>query len=311
MIPTVEPIHAEPQDLSALAAAICYGRPDLREPAREAKMLAGLMKLDPPHLTLAEHARFTFEIDRPGVVRLELLTAAYGALYQRRRRDDKSLLSLNVSHIRHLAIEEASSFGRELAHLVRPLAPALVSDIPEHRGMPLTARLVPEEELTPAERKLYASRSFKIVCSRIASHQAVRHRTVSWEQRSHRQPNRNGATFAFIWPPALIGKMSRAEDDALHQYDFCIRNGVNPEDARYLLPGAVATTLIATAPTRAWRHFLRLRGERKAQAEIRWAALLIRDHLAETCPEAVEGIEVDTAGLGPYLERRGVDDAAD
>jgi thymidylate synthase (FAD) len=48
-----------------------------------------------------------------------------------------------------------------------------------------------------------------------------------------------------------------------------VSGGMKAEDARSVLPLCTVTRIIATANLREWRHILRIRTERHAQAEIR------------------------------------------
>lgn len=299
--PTATPLRLGPQDMAAMAAACCYGRPDLREPEREAKMLSGLMQLDPPHLTLAEHARFTVELPRLHAGRLEeLLALPRPPLYRWREESRWALLGLNVSHVRQIVAAD-TDFGAQLLSLLKPLVPALLDDLTtRHDGLwrdQTSAIIVTDEQMGPGYRRVFPSRSFLIRCSRAASHQLVRHRTISWEQRSQRYVDEGECDF--IWPPEMDAGW--CGPDALESYDYFRLRGTKREDARYVLPNATATTLIATGPMEAWRHFLRLRGERKAQSEIRFLAYQIHRALLADLPDAVEDLTVDPTGLDPWL----------
>ena len=55
----------------------------------------------------------------------------------------------------------------------------------------------------------------------------------------------------------------------VHRVAYLIEQGVPEEDARYILPAGIATTLILTMNVRELRHFFSLRCCNRAQWEIR------------------------------------------
>jgi thymidylate synthase (FAD) len=75
--------------------------------------------------------------------------------------------------------------------------------------------------------------------------------------------------------------------EAERRYHELLKMGVPLEDARYLLPAAAQTTIVMTANLREWRHILKMRLSRHAQAEIRHMSGLILDLLIEQVAPAV------------------------
>jgi thymidylate synthase (FAD) len=152
--------------------------------------------------------------------------------------------------------------------------------------------LTPEklyEKLTPEEiKKLiemlfqlghlsvfeHASFTFGIEgISRVTSHQLIRHRIASYSQQSQRYVNlTNREDFVF---PASI-KESQFKDEvsehfekAARLYEKLLEAGIPAEDARFVLPQAVTTSIVVTMNARELHHFFRLRLCRRAQWEIR------------------------------------------
>lgn len=72
------------------------------------------------------------------------------------------------------------------------------------------------------------------------------------------------------------------EIDAL--YDAMVKAGVPEEDARYIIPQGMSTSLIMTMNARELGHFLRLRCCRRAQWEIRELADQMREIAIRECP---------------------------
>jgi len=115
------------------------------------------------------------------------------------------------------------------------------------------------------------------------SHQFVRHRLFSYLQKSRRycadDPN-------FIIPDSL--KNNKDVEDlfkkSLNLYNNLIANGIEPEDARFILPTATETELIVTGNFREFMHFLKLRLDKHAQWEIREVANQIFGYLKRVAP---------------------------
>jgi len=110
--------------------------------------------------------------------------------------------------------------------------------------------------------------------SRALTHQLVRHRLASYSQQSQRYVEaKNG--LSYIIPPKV--KSHRASLELYQQqiqaiynsYRQLIKQGIDKEDARYLLPNAVETKIIITMNARELLHFLEKRLCTRAQWEIR------------------------------------------
>jgi thymidylate synthase (FAD) len=106
--------------------------------------------------------------------------------------------------------------------------------------------------------------------SRAASHQLVRHRLASYSQQSLRFTK---AQPIFVSP---FGQdFSSFYEQAYHEYERLLADGVNEEDARYVLPQGVASRLVVTMNARELGHFFELRCCLRAQSEIRALAWLM------------------------------------
>ncbi len=120
--------------------------------------------------------------------------------------------------------------------------------------------------------------------SRALSHQLVRHRMASYSQQSQRYVAEED--FEFITPPTIAdsaeaGREFLAAIGAIRRAYSSLLLHVPAEDARYVLPNACATKLVATLNARSLYNFFALRCCRRAQWEIRalaWEMLrLVRD----------------------------------
>lgn len=127
---------------------------------------------------------------------------------------------------------------------------------------------------------------FFITCSRVVSHEIVRHRLASFQQESQRyvRYDEESVESLFYEEPALGDYDNRAEFDravavALTSYNFLISQGVKPQIARYVLPNATRVRMIMGANFREWRHILKLRMHKSAQPEMRIVTNQIHDQL--------------------------------
>ena len=112
--------------------------------------------------------------------------------------------------------------------------------------------------------------------SRTCTHQLVRHRLASFSQESQRYVDLSKGGWKAIVPPAVAeNPQAMAELDefwriAEEKYETLRQMGIRKEDARFLLPNAAETRIVATMNFAAWSHFLWLRAvDKAAQWEIR------------------------------------------
>ncbi|TGE33109.1 FAD-dependent thymidylate synthase [Desulfosporosinus sp. Sb-LF] len=138
--------------------------------------------------------------------------------------------------------------------------------------------------------------------SRALSHQLVRHRIASYSQRSQRYVKEKG--FEYVTPLSVMkdplalerfeAVMARLQEDYQE-----LLNCVPAEDARYVLPNACTTSLMATFNARSLLNFFEHRTCLRAQWEIRI--------LAEKMLELVRGVAPNLfSGSGPTCMTQGV-----
>jgi thymidylate synthase (FAD) len=133
--------------------------------------------------------------------------------------------------------------------------------------------------------------------SRAFTHQLVRHRLCSFIQQSQRYVDESN--FDFIEPESVkknpeahsvfIDFMGRAKE----AYSQLQKMKIKKEDARYVLPNAVESQIVASANFREWRHIIGLRGKAQAQWEIRRVAIEILKVLRNHAPTVFEDFEID------------------
>lgn len=143
------------------------------------------------------------------------------------------------------------------------------------------------------------SAAFFIVCSRVVSHELVRHRLASFQQESQRyvRYEDESADELFIVPsefldsPELEGRFWENAESNLAAYRKLREVGVKPQIARYFLPNSTRVRMVVSANLREWRHILKLRMHRSAQPEMQVIANQVHDALLLKFPEAIVDIK--------------------
>lgn len=148
----------------------------------------------------------------------------------------------------------------------------------------LLSRLEESGHLSPFE---HVSFTFSIEgVSRALSHQLVRHRIASYSQQSQRYVSQK--QFSYIVPPSLEGEaleiFTRQMESLQAAYTELVSSGIPKEDARYLLPNACETKLVATMNCRSLYNFFELRCCQRAQWEIRELASQMLQLVQEVAP---------------------------
>lgn len=161
-------------------------------------------------------------------------------------------------------------------------------------------RLVRMGHLSPLEHAVF---TFAISgVSRSLTHELVRHRIASYSQRSQRYLAEDG--FVAVVPPTIAanpeaaGIFSRAMDGLRQAYTSLLELGIPREDARFVLPNACESRLVATMNARSLHNFFALRCCNRAQWEIRTLA----SRMLELARQAAPGL---FAAAGPPCETRG------
>lgn len=141
----------------------------------------------------------------------------------------------------------------------------------------------------------HASFTFAIEgISRACSHQFVRHRLASYNQQSQRYVKYEG-NLSLITPPAVAKKVSltkmfeESNQAAFETYLKLLEAGIEPEDARYVLPQATETKLVVTMNARELRHFFTVRCCNRAQWEIRRLAKEMLTQAQKVAPTIFAG----------------------
>jgi thymidylate synthase (FAD) len=134
----------------------------------------------------------------------------------------------------------------------------------------------------------HASMSYRVVCDRGVSHEIVRHRLFSYAQESTRYCNYGkDGEMSFIEPPSLnpachrwwLESIISAEESYIRML-----GDVRPEIARSVLPNSLKTEIVITGNFREWRHFFKLRTDKKAHPQMREVANMILEDALPRVP---------------------------
>jgi len=106
--------------------------------------------------------------------------------------------------------------------------------------------------------------------TRAFTHQLVRTRTASYAQQAMRVVPMKG--FGYTTGPSIKGPEQQAVYDSLmrtiqYGYDTLIENGVQPEDARGILPTNIHTNIVAKYNLRTFAELVRKRSSGRVQSE--------------------------------------------
>jgi thymidylate synthase (FAD) len=144
--------------------------------------------------------------------------------------------------------------------------------------------------------------------TRTLTHELVRHRHLSYSQKSQRYVDESEAEFTIpadlmefsdtLWGAQLIHRMHRHHDDAKRLYadiDAALRErklGTKRSRgaARAVLPGNVHTSIVVSGNMRAWRDFMRKRWHVAAEREIRELAGIILSELRSIAANTFQDI---------------------
>jgi thymidylate synthase (FAD) len=121
----------------------------------------------------------------------------------------------------------------------------------------------------------HASITATIRTDRGITHELVRHRLFAFTQESTRFV-RNSGEVEFIMP----GKIGQAEEFtkmtwgstikvAETNYHALLTQGIRPQEARSVLPNALAATIAVTGNLRNWRHFFLMRTSQETHPDFR------------------------------------------
>lgn len=144
--------------------------------------------------------------------------------------------------------------------------------------------------------------------SRACSHQLVRHRHMSFSQKSQRYVTEK-SQFEYITPPSIAKSAFIDEYDQLMTslqdfYTRMVESGIKAEDARFIFPNAASTSMVMTLNLRELIHLANLRLCTNAQHEIRKLVKLMVDNVVKRDPWLKEYLVIKCQVSGYCNEAR-------
>lgn len=139
--------------------------------------------------------------------------------------------------------------------------------------------------------------------SRACTHQLVRHRHMSFSQKSQRYVKEKGE-FDYIIPNQISAnaelkeKFEKHMQEVVKLYQEFVESGIKAEDARAILPNATASSMVASLNLRELIHLANLRLCTRAQLEI-------RQLIQKMCDEVIKEEPWLKSHLVPKCERLG------
>lgn len=163
-------------------------------------------------------------------------------------------------------------------------------------------KLIQREHGTPLE---FASLTFQLTTSRAVMAEITRHRHIGFcvqSQRYVKQSEEKG--IAFVYPEWYTQAESRYKwtmnafcEEAEKTYFHLLQEGFAAQQAREVLPNCTATTLVATANIREWRHFFQLRCDKAAYPQTRNLSKQMLTLAYEAAPVCFEDLAKDADSI--------------
>lgn len=146
----------------------------------------------------------------------------------------------------------------------------------------------------------HESITVRFVCDRSISHEIVRHRLASYSQESQRYVRYNG-DIEFINPHMPNAKAYEAWYESCERaeatYKELLSYGVQPQQARSVLPNSTKTEIVMTANLREWRHFLKLRTATAAHPQMRELTVPLLKELQQRIPVVFDDIQLQAQNI--------------
>lgn len=141
---------------------------------------------------------------------------------------------------------------------------------------------------------------FLVTCSRVVTHELVRHRMASYQQESQRyvKYDEEEPGDLMYLPPEIEAAGEEAVEAFWDSVEYSLAvykrlkaAGVKSQHARYVLPNAMRARIVVKMNLRELRHVLRLRMHKSAQPEMQVIANQMHDILMDLFPEVFGDIK--------------------
>lgn len=220
------------------------------------------------HLAMVEHSNFvvrTLNVNVTGCS--DRLTKISGKYLNSFSDEEYTYIGGNLT----AWVQISSKASYQSLELLAPFHEAYAKLFGLNDGWRNHWQVCPHNEI-PAALHRYSA---KFICDRGISHELVRHRPCSFAQESTRYVNYGGKDMEFIepagfedWTPDQKYGLKDSCAGAEASYNFMLRNGLSPQQARAVLPNALKTEIVVTADAAEWAHIKRLRTDKAAHPDM-------------------------------------------
>ena len=151
----------------------------------------------------------------------------------------------------------------------------------------------------------HASFTVNFRVDRGITHEIVRHRLFSFTQESTRFVRYGGKMvqeLEFIRPqeipsPEIISdrrwfSFNEAMTVAEREYFYLLEHGARPQEARAVLPNALASTIAMTGNLRAWRWFFQARTTHEAHPDMKAVTIPLLEEIKTKIPLLYDDLEI-------------------
>lgn len=321
MTPTATLLPDLGQATCVTGCRVCYDSFAKASPEHDSTLLRRIIRTG--HLSVIRHSNAAFWLVMSPDEALELRLSDPGRYLEMTRAGAPNRWYLSGNY---QAWMDALNFhlvphGGTILTALQEVAPDIFHTVAEQKPDPGRANAVylgsdptrSDFPLDPDDMLRHTRLCFSITTSRAVSCQIHRHTSLSVSQRSQRYVDEGDcecifpphigidlSEYPFVeGPPYSYGASVQA---ALDDYQSLRGRGEKKEDARYVLPGAVATTQVVTGTLRAWQHFIAERAlSVRAQAEVRYVAQQVLLAAADRYPAV---FQTDVQNLHDHPELR-------
>ena len=262
--PSVEFFGAVPTDYDSAirfiekAGRTCYKSEDKITEDSAEKFVKKLIVYG--HLAMVEHSNFVIRRTDAALIinlyELKKLTGKYLDIFF-----SKNYIFIAGNLTAWYKAAEQICWGDAIFDCFRDIFGKLFN-VPDNICLERQWQVCPHNEI-PKELHRYSA---KFICDRGVSHELVRHRPCSFAQESTRYVNYGGKDMEFIEPTGYEGWGVHTKSHfemlctgAEQTYKDLLHHGLNPQQARAVLPNALKTEIIVTADTAEWNHIRSLR----------------------------------------------------
>jgi thymidylate synthase (FAD) len=157
----------------------------------------------------------------------------------------------------------------------------------------------------------HASLTATIRVDRGVTHELVRHRLFSFTQESTRFVRYKGE-MQFIVPapperaddPVFMELWSKGMEQAEENYQQAISQNWRPQEARSLLPNALAATVAVTGNLRNWRLFFLMRTSKETHPDFRRITIPMLEEFKRVVPILFDDIELNARQIDNLRKAR-------